>query len=675
MKLLAVFTPLALAANIPDVPKDWPASLDVRAKLGTWTKLDITIENKSPKAFNILKAGSILDENRLESMRIRGKVCSVGFVNSWTPPHTNPRDESEFQLMPAYGKITTTIDLLDVRNTFRFCGNETSVLFIRATIHAAEVGSTTLVHDIPYELDSALIYHEFFPPLPEAFEERVHKCSPDYLSVLKEGITGCASQARAAREAALNGSAERMEAYFKDSSRETRNSVADTFDKAARDIEYGLYASTTLDKDASLENADSYALFSDAVYLKEDGLNQTRADAQRESIRKTYYDSNKLGNMTRSEFLRASDTGHVAARADARSCSFSYTNILGDFAGGGATLFQGILLALLARATTNRGQVVEANMVDGSSYLATFPCMACATPMGDKPRGQDVPDGGCPWPSWTISCGNLGLADRPVDVYGHSWGGMLAAEWAVGASSSNLRRLIISSSLASMAAWRVGITALRNKMPEAERAVFDKADKTGIYEKQDWTIVPRLYKITVPTLLIDDSDDEAQDVAMQPFFDMIRHVNGIRAMTFLPGSPPRNTGTHIGMFLAWAHYQQFLGPELKPKDKFFDGPLNCVSKRLLTGCDYLPPTTTTTTTTPDVIGSSSYLDGYERTLAAGLPSINHIDGAWGKYDLLAPVVNAAVQRWRVRAWRAEEEHRWTVILPLNWRSHVMYVVG
>ncbi len=72
-------------------------------------------------------------------------------------------------------------------------------------------------------------------------------------------------------------------------------------------------------------------------------------------------------------------------------------NILGDFAGGGATLFQGILLALLARQTTGRGQVVEANMVDGSSYLATFPRMARATPMGDKPRGENVLDGGCPW--------------------------------------------------------------------------------------------------------------------------------------------------------------------------------------------------------------------------------------------------------------------------------------
>ncbi|KAJ6790150.1 hypothetical protein PWT90_05609 [Aphanocladium album] len=72
-------------------------------------------------------------------------------------------------------------------------------------------------------------------------------------------------------------------------------------------------------------------------------------------------------------------------------------NILGDFAGGGATLFQGILLALLARATSGRGQVVEANMVDGSSYLATFPRMGRLTPLGGKPRGENTLDGGCPW--------------------------------------------------------------------------------------------------------------------------------------------------------------------------------------------------------------------------------------------------------------------------------------
>jgi alpha-methylacyl-CoA racemase len=72
-------------------------------------------------------------------------------------------------------------------------------------------------------------------------------------------------------------------------------------------------------------------------------------------------------------------------------------NVLADFAGGGGTLFQGILLALLARQPTGRGQVVEANMVDGSSYLTTFPRFALKTPLGDKGRGKNLLDGGCPF--------------------------------------------------------------------------------------------------------------------------------------------------------------------------------------------------------------------------------------------------------------------------------------
>jgi alpha-methylacyl-CoA racemase len=72
-------------------------------------------------------------------------------------------------------------------------------------------------------------------------------------------------------------------------------------------------------------------------------------------------------------------------------------NILADFAGGGATLFQGIMLALFTRQTSGRGQVVEANMVDGASYLSTFPRMALKTPLGSNGRGRNLLDGGCPW--------------------------------------------------------------------------------------------------------------------------------------------------------------------------------------------------------------------------------------------------------------------------------------
>jgi alpha-methylacyl-CoA racemase len=76
---------------------------------------------------------------------------------------------------------------------------------------------------------------------------------------------------------------------------------------------------------------------------------------------------------------------------------FGPINVLGDFAGGGASLFQGLLLALLARQRSGEGQVVEANMVDGSAYLMTFQRLSYKTPAFDQPRGENLLDSGCPY--------------------------------------------------------------------------------------------------------------------------------------------------------------------------------------------------------------------------------------------------------------------------------------
>ncbi|KAK0652271.1 alpha-methylacyl-CoA racemase [Cercophora newfieldiana] len=72
-------------------------------------------------------------------------------------------------------------------------------------------------------------------------------------------------------------------------------------------------------------------------------------------------------------------------------------NLLADFAGGGAMLVLGILMALVARGRSGRGQVVEGNMVDGASYLATFVRFAQGTATGNRPRGGNLLDGGCPF--------------------------------------------------------------------------------------------------------------------------------------------------------------------------------------------------------------------------------------------------------------------------------------
>ncbi|KIX01995.1 uncharacterized protein Z518_07934 [Rhinocladiella mackenziei CBS 650.93] len=72
-------------------------------------------------------------------------------------------------------------------------------------------------------------------------------------------------------------------------------------------------------------------------------------------------------------------------------------NILGDFAGGGLVCVVGILMALLHRQVSGQGQVVTASMVDGTAYLATFARQQLGHQNWDRPRGENLLDGGAPF--------------------------------------------------------------------------------------------------------------------------------------------------------------------------------------------------------------------------------------------------------------------------------------
>ena len=72
-------------------------------------------------------------------------------------------------------------------------------------------------------------------------------------------------------------------------------------------------------------------------------------------------------------------------------------NILADFAGGGLMCALGILLALLERTASGKGQVVENNMVNGVGYLGSMMRYARKIDLWNRPRGQNLLDGGCPW--------------------------------------------------------------------------------------------------------------------------------------------------------------------------------------------------------------------------------------------------------------------------------------
>ena len=162
-------------------------------------------------------------------------------------------------------------------------------------------------------------------------------------------------------------------------------------------------------------------------------------------------------------------------------------------------------------------------------------------------------------------------------LLGQSWGGMLAAEHAV-RRPSGLRSLIISDSPASMDLWLAAAAELRAQLPadvqetlarhedagttdspdylaamevfyarhvcrvvprppEVERTFAAIADDPTVYGTMNgpsefhvigtiksWSIVDRLERIAVPTLLLSGRHDEAMPMTVQPYADRIPDV-------------------------------------------------------------------------------------------------------------------------------------------------------
>ncbi|KAG6831803.1 hypothetical protein H0H92_007480 [Tricholoma furcatifolium] len=75
-------------------------------------------------------------------------------------------------------------------------------------------------------------------------------------------------------------------------------------------------------------------------------------------------------------------------------------NLLADFAGGGMTCALGILLALIERGKSGRGQVVNTDMVSGARYIAAYPLIHSLIPQSrvfGNGRGKNLLDGGAPF--------------------------------------------------------------------------------------------------------------------------------------------------------------------------------------------------------------------------------------------------------------------------------------
>ncbi len=170
---------------------------------------------------------------------------------------------------------------------------------------------------------------------------------------------------------------------------------------------------------------------------------------------------------------------------------------------------------------------------------------------------------------------HLGIAKYVL--LGQSWGGMLAAEHGV-RQPVGLRGLIIANSPASMALWRAAAAGLRAELPAEVQATLERHEAAGttaspeyraasevfyarhvcrvqplpaevartfaaidadptvyhamngptefhvIGSLRDWSVIERLERIQVPTLLISGRHDEATPACVEPFERLIPDV-------------------------------------------------------------------------------------------------------------------------------------------------------
>uniref|UniRef100_A0A5F9CBK2 Solute carrier family 45 member 2 n=1 Tax=Oryctolagus cuniculus TaxID=9986 RepID=A0A5F9CBK2_RABIT len=72
-------------------------------------------------------------------------------------------------------------------------------------------------------------------------------------------------------------------------------------------------------------------------------------------------------------------------------------NLLADFGGGGLLCALGIVMALFERTRSGKGQIIDANMVEGTAYLSSFVWKTQKSGLWEQPRGQNLLDGGAPF--------------------------------------------------------------------------------------------------------------------------------------------------------------------------------------------------------------------------------------------------------------------------------------
>ncbi|XP_077296300.1 alpha-methylacyl-CoA racemase isoform X2 [Arctopsyche grandis] len=69
-------------------------------------------------------------------------------------------------------------------------------------------------------------------------------------------------------------------------------------------------------------------------------------------------------------------------------------NYAADFAGGGMLCAMGIAMALFERSSSNKGQIIDSSMVEGTAYTSSWIFRSQKLPIWGKDAGENILDGG-----------------------------------------------------------------------------------------------------------------------------------------------------------------------------------------------------------------------------------------------------------------------------------------
>ena len=87
---------------------------------------------------------------------------------------------------------------------------------------------------------------------------------------------------------------------------------------------------------------------------------------------------------------------------------------------------------------------------------------------------------------------HLGLRARGFDLYGHSWGGMLASKYAA-LEPKGLRKLVLSDAPASVELLAKGSDTLRKGLPEEVQEVLNRCEAAGDFETEEYEAACMVY--------------------------------------------------------------------------------------------------------------------------------------------------------------------------------------